>query len=754
MDPKLIKKVMMLDKMATWAITGGGIFVIICVLGILLIIAKVAVPLFLPPQAEPRSALQLQLSDKAALVSLGMDGYRENLYALTASGELGFFDAEKGARRGGQQLSRPDGARGIIARAERFGGGRHSLLWSDGSLSVVRIGFEAIFDEQGRRSVEPRVETLASLPPLLSMAEPTGLANGQAVISLGRHDEETGTTRVSLLAGNRLLVEKKVLTENLLGEAEEEDFSTQLTDELPGRITALVLSQNGDTLYAGSANGYLLRWDLSEAESPVLLDRLTAFEDRRGITVLQLAQGQDSLLVGDNQGGVSGWFPVPGDTGPQGEGGRHLALVHRFKPHQGPVKAIWPFNQSKSLLSLGADGLAHLSYLSNERHLLTLGEDAPLQMVFLNPRDNGLIGLDRSGEVQAWNLRIPHPEVGWGAYFGEVWYESYPEPAYVWQSSSGSDDFEPKLSLMPLVFGTLKGTLYGMLFAAPLGILSAMYTSHLMNARLRRYIKPTFEIMGSVPTVVIGFLAALWLAPLVKASLTAFFLFLGVLPLTVVVALMLFDRFARSSTIRRMMRGYEFLFMLPMLLLGFYVSFQLGAWLDGTLFGGGLPTWLFESMDIRFDQRNSIIISSALGFAVLPIVYTISDDALTNVPRNLTAASLALGASRWQTVWRVILPSASPGIFAALMVGLGRAIGETMIVLMATGNTPIMDWSVFNGMRTLSANIAVEIPEAPLDSTLYRTLFLSAVLLFMTTFVLNSLAEVVRQRLRKKFGNY
>ncbi|HEX9843602.1 MAG TPA: ABC transporter permease subunit, partial [bacterium] len=127
---------------------------------------------------------------------------------------------------------------------------------------------------------------------------------------------------------------------------------------------------------------------------------------------------------------------------------------------------------------------------------------------------------------------------------------------------------------------------------------------------------------------------------------------------------------------------------------------------------------------------------------------------LTNVPRNLTAASLALGASRWQTVWRVVLPSASPGIFAALMVGFGRAVGETMIVLMATGNTPITDWSIFNGMRTLSANIAVEIPEAPFQGTLYRTLFLSAVLLFLTTFVLNTAAEMVRQRLRKKYGQY
>ena len=112
-----------------------------------------------------------------------------------------------------------------------------------------------------------------------------------------------------------------------------------------------------------------------------------------------------------------------------------------------------------------------------------------------------------------------------------------------------------------------------------------------------------------------------------------------------------------------------------------------------------------------------------------------------------------MGASRWQTVTRVVLPTASPGIFAAVMVGFGRAVGETMIVLMATGNTPIMDLSPFNGFRTLSANIAVEIPEAPAGGTLYRTIFLAALLLFALTFAVNTVAELVRQRLARKYSS-
>jgi len=140
-----------------------------------------------------------------------------------------------------------------------------------------------------------------------------------------------------------------------------------------------------------------------------------------------------------------------------------------------------------------------------------------------------------------------------------------------------------------------------------------------------------------------------------------------------------------------------------------------------------------------------------MGFAVIPIIFTIAEDALSSVPAPLRSASLALGASRWQTTLRIIIPTASAGIFSAVMIGLGRAVGETMIVVMATGNTPITSFNIFSGMRTLSANIAVELPEAPVHSTLYRTLFLGAMMLFLMTFLVNTFAELLRQHLREKY---
>jgi phosphate transport system permease protein len=207
--------------------------------------------------------------------------------------------------------------------------------------------------------------------------------------------------------------------------------------------------------------------------------------------------------------------------------------------------------------------------------------------------------------------------------------------------------------------------------------------------------------------------------------------------------------------------GYEFIAFIPFLFLAGMLAWVLGPVLEQWCFVVTNPAtgttvadfrlWWPQLTGASFEQRNSLVVGFMMGFAVIPIVFTVTEDALSNVPTELKSGSLALGASRWQTAIRIVLPTASAGLFSALMIGLGRAVGETMIVLMATGNTPIMDWNIFSGMRTLSANIAVELPEAPQFATLYRTLFLGAMVLFLMTFVMNTLAEILRQRLREKY---
>jgi phosphate transport system permease protein len=256
-----------------------------------------------------------------------------------------------------------------------------------------------------------------------------------------------------------------------------------------------------------------------------------------------------------------------------------------------------------------------------------------------------------------------------------------------------------------------------------------------------------------VPSVVVGFLAALWLAPRLEAALLGAIVGAAALPLAVLVALTVWW-IAPAPLRRRIPAGGE-LVVLAISAAGVVAAAVLltGA-VESALFGGDFQRFLFTEWGIRYDQRNSLVVGIALGFAVIPVIFTIAEDACSAVPRSLISASRALGATRWQTAMRLVVPAASPGLFAAVMLGLGRAVGETMIVLMAAGNTPLLDGSPFNGMRTMSAAIAVEIPEAPVASTLFRVLFLTGTLLFVFTLVVTTAADLVGSYLRKRYARF
>jgi phosphate transport system permease protein len=373
---------------------------------------------------------------------------------------------------------------------------------------------------------------------------------------------------------------------------------------------------------------------------------------------------------------------------------------------------------------------------------------------------NSLYFLDTNNKLHVYDLNDPHPESSFKALFGKIWYEGASEPKYEWQSTGATDDFEPKLSLIPLIIGTLKGTFYAMLFATPIALLAAIYTSQFLHPRFRIFVKPTMEIMASLPSVVLGFLAALWLAPLLETKVPSIILIVIVLPGMSLLIGWLWG-FLPIELRVKIKPGYEWIAFIPVLVIAAWGAWHLGPALEKIFFtvkdsttGNVIPDfrlWWSHATDLPFEQRNSLVVGFMMGFAVIPIIFTIAEDALSNVPGALRSGSLALGASRWQTALRIVLPTASAGIFSAIMIGLGRAVGETMIVVMATGNTPIMDFNIFSGMRTLSANIAVELPEAPVHGTLYRTLFLGGLALFIMTFAVNTLAEILRQHLREKY---
>jgi len=180
----------------------------------------------------------------------------------------------------------------------------------------------------------------------------------------------------------------------------------------------------------------------------------------------------------------------------------------------------------------------------------------------------------------------------------------------------------------------------------------------------------------------------------------------------------------------------ELLAGFPSVVLGFFALIVLASWLQD----------LFQ-----FDFRlNAVVAGLALSLAVIPIIYTVCEDALSSVPRKLREASWALGATRAETTLRVVLPAAMPGIFAGIVLGFGRAIGETMIVLMASGNAGITSWSFADSTRTIPATIAAELAEVVFGSPHYRVLFFLGLLLFMITLVLNSTGSWVIVRLRRK----
>jgi phosphate transport system permease protein len=561
----------------------------------------------------------------------------------------------------------------------------------------------------------------------LAVVDPTGRPIRQ--VSYGESDDKQF---VAAIVGDRELA---LWRTDSAGDPHQANVSVPDGD----RISHVRVGRHG-AVVAGTTNGQLYHWIFSDGD-PVLTD-VERVSDQ-AVTALEFLIGGNSIVVGTAGGDVSSWFRAA-----RPDADEKLVRAHEFEAQGAAVVGFAASPRDRSFAAVGEDGSVVLRHQTSERTLARLSGVSPPGIVLIAPKADAIYVL--AGEtLTPIDLSNPHPEISWGALFGKVWYEGYAEPEYVWQSTGGTDDFESKLSLVPLVFGTVKGTVYAMLFAIPIAVLGALYTSQFVHPSLKAKIKPTVEIMAALPSVVIGFIAGLYLASVVERHLVAVFLMMILMPIFGTSGALLWRMVPREWS-SRLRAGTEVLLILPLLLAAGWLAVQIGPTVEGWTFGGDIRGWL-QSIGLTYDQRNCLVVGIAMGFAVIPIIFTISEDAFTSVPSSLSAASLALGASRWQTAVRVVLPTASPGVFSAVMIGFGRAVGETMIVLMATGNTPVMDWSIFNGIRTLSANIAVEIPEAHHGGTLYRTLFLAAALLFIMTFLINTVAEVIRQRLRERY---
>jgi len=724
---------LLVDRLASRTVVVGGIVIICAICAILFVILAEVWPLFRPARVDVAGRFA-GAGAPAAGTGLGVDEYRQAASVVTAAGTLAFVPLRAG-------LPPPppiaveglDGAR--VTAVAAYAGNRYVVGTSDGRAIPVTVTYDVAFGG-GTRTVSVKATFVAP-----SAVDPE---QKRPVRRLTAAAPPSGPLTVAQVGPRELVVQSVVEKKALVGGTRREESMQRLTAAVDGEITALQLDGRGDDLFVGTATGQVARYDLRDREHLRLAEAVAA--GRAPVTALAFLLGDRTLVAGDGAGAVSSWQVVPPPTG----GTARLTRIHAFEPHAAPVVAIGTSRRDKAFVTADERGGAKLRYGTSGETLVSFGDGAGLQGVGISPKADGVIGIDARGALVSWDVHNPHPEITLGTLFGKVWYEGYSRPDWVWQSTGGTDDFESKLSLTPLIYGTLKGTFYALLFAVPLALLAAIYVSEFMHPVVKGYVKPVVEIMAALPSVVLGFLAGLWLAPAVERIVPGLF----VLPLVEIVVILGALLLWRALPLRvrgRYRQGTEVFLLVPVVLVGAWIALALGGIVERTLLAGDYRGWLLSALGLTYDQRNSLVVGVAMGFAVVPIIFTIAEDSLANVPQHLRAGSLALGATRWQTAARIVLPTASPGIFSAVMIGLGRAVGETMIVLMATGNTPIMDWNMFSGFRALSANIAVELPEAPEGGTLFRVLFLAAFLLFCLTFALNTVAELIRLRLRRKY---
>jgi phosphate transport system permease protein len=735
----------LLDRLAKYVVGAGGLATIVSILGIFVYLVWEVIPLFQSATASPELTMSVALTEtqasKRAHPIVGIDEYLEVPFVLQGK-HLQFFSLPGAIPMSGVGGELP--VEGVPTSVVRMGIKGHTLsLGTDrGLVYPVQVLYRADFQGDQRTII-----------PSVKIHDPVQVVpDGMGVILHAHANRSDEFQTVAALTGSGELWVTRI--------EEPGEFSfrddvivTKHRLALPPQVhlTALALDSLGKRLVAGTKDGYLLAWEWQRQGLDAKPHSVAVGPSGDAVTVLSYLLGERTLVVGTAAGSVSTWVFSADQSGPS------LGLLRRakaFRSHDRPVTSLSISQRDKGFLTADNQGTVLLHYSTTGETILEIeGKGNAVDSLRYAPKADGAVWLGEDGTLQIYAIHNPHPEVTIKSLFFPVTYEGYDHPEMIWQSSSGSDEFESKLGLTPLMFGTLKGTIYAMILAIPLAVMGAIYTAMFMHPHLRAIVKPALEIMAALPTVVLGFLAGLWFAPLLEKIFPAVVAILVFLPLVIAGCCLLWQ-FLPIRVKRLDAYGLDLVVMMVAIVLTVGASLMANPAIEGWLFEGNFKQWMAQHLGLIYDQRNAIVISFAMGFAVIPIIFSIAEDAIANVPRHLVAGSLALGATRWQTLTRLVLISASPGIFSALMIGFGRAIGETMIVLMATGNTPIMDWSMFNGFRTLAANIAVEMPEAPHGGTLYRVLFLSGLILFGFTFTINTIAEIVRQRLRQKYSQY
>jgi phosphate transport system permease protein len=855
---KTRRNIKAIDRLAQALITVGGLGTILAICGVCVVLVSVVVPLFAPASVSFAGTVKASRSEQPWL-HLAVDEHRLLGWSLLKDGVLQSFRLDRDELVSERQLIEPEW---LTAASFAIGSDSAALGLADGKVRLARVGVQTRFlspDElpaklrtigqpghdslatHGNGVLERAGENQFRLQTLAAeIDEPIDLDpdSDAKVLLLDHVSRSSGAIVCAVTADEKVRVLSITQRRNAI--------TRQVTTTTRGGLLPVDLKKRGaprQVLLMGSGDsaivlwrdGYLARFDVRDPSQPKLVEELDVLADNLAeVTAAAFMLGRSTLMIGDSKGMLRAWFRArPADEfgdevlAEAAAARQQLVCAHEFFLGA-PVTALAASTRTRMLAAAMSDGRVEIVHVTSEKQIgdVRLAEGQPIDKIALAPKDDGLI-VAAGDQLSRYDLDAPHPEVTLASLFRPVWYEGYDRPMHIWQSSAATQEFEPKLGLWPLVFGTIKATFYSMLFGVPLALLAAIYTSEFLHPRIKSKVKPSIELMASLPSVVLGFVAALVLAPLIEQIVPAVLACFVTLPFAYLLGAYGWQLMPHRLGLS--LAKWRIVFIAAMLPVGLLLAWLAGPLVERWLFGGDLigwldgqhgspiggwmmlllpattigmfivgrevnsllrrvgrdwsrlacalvdllkfllgliaaiaSAWLLAALlsaigwDPRggfvdtYDQRNALIVGFVMGFAIIPLIYTLADDALSTVPEHLRAASLGAGATPWQTATRIVIPTAMSGLFSAMMIGLGRAVGETMIVLMAAGNTPVRQWNIFNGFRTLSANIAVELPEAPVDSTHYRTLFLAALCLFVLTFAVNTMAEVVRLRFRRR----
>ncbi|MBU2644510.1 ABC transporter permease subunit, partial [bacterium] len=779
------RSVIIFDRLADWIITVGGIFVILAVLGILIYLVKETIPLFRGGQITASCGYQLP-AQPGKILATGMDEYQTIAYIMYGDGTLQIFHTRTGASLGGEKLDL--GGSQIASISESTDKRYLALGFTSGLVQLMEISFpyEIINSDElpaGATRLDDQDSALGKVVYSripgnqvrrsrfqITREDPVVVSSvGNPIVAIDYHvsGEAERKTRafVTVEADGRATLNVIKTRVNLMTGVRTNDIKrTELPmPQLDAAIHAVLMTDSADRVLIVTENGRAYRYDTSDFNSPLLAEVTPLLPSGTKLKRIGFLSGNQSIVVGGANGSLFIYFVI-NDRKRGTRDGKALVKARAFPDSRLPITGFSPSSRGKGFAVAYLDGSSTILHGTSQKRVLEFGAraDSTIAGIALSPRFDGLLQIYTDRFVRFHAFSVPHPETTFFTLFQKVWYEGYEKPAYTWQSSAASDDYEQKFSLIPLIFGSIKVALYSLLFAVPIAILAAIYTSEFVHFRVRNTVKPAMEMMASLPSVVLGFVAALVLAPIVETWIAAVLVAFLVVPAALILGAF-FWQMLPQYLIVRWQGGPKLFLMFCLVAAALGMTRTIGPWMEDLFFNGDFKAWLnrdvgtaepflflvllpivfmlvamvssrlakpvlsrwtknsgrvvhvvidilywvlstavaifvayqlggllaFYGFDARggvintYAQRNTLVVGFAMGFAVIPIIYTIAEDALHSVPDHLRAASLGCGATQWQTTLYVVLPAAISGVFSAVMIGMGRAVGETMIVVMA-----------------------------------------------------------------------